>query len=367
MSTVKVNEVKHLSNTGTANIVLESNATTNLQATSTLGLTVTGTLTVSGVSTLNGNTVVGNASTDTMLLTSTVSGFNNFSGFTGEIRMYAGNAAGDDPPDGWLYCNGDTISSTSANGGTHYNLDGKGNDYQPLFNLLKATSDWGNSSSAAWGTNTIKTPDFRSRSPVGVHTGAATSITAGLTSRTLSDTVGAETHALTIAELAVHTHVTTAADSPANSNITITNPTHTHGMQNHTHTSDPHTHGDGSYSAINGGTHNHNNGSYNTILRVTGSHTVATIDSSGGSEPDLVYTSTLQQHTGHTHGVSGTSGETTPDPTGYPNNNTTTATPPGQALGGQVHTHVMTTANTGSGTPHTILSPIIAVNYIIKV
>ena len=31
------------------------------------------------------------------------------------------------------------------------------------------------------------------------------------------------------------------------------------------------------------------------------------------------------------------------------------------------HTHVMTTANTGSGTAHTILSPIIAVNYIIKV
>ena len=48
MSTLKVNEVRHLSNSGTANIVLESNATTNLQATSTLGLTVTGTLTTSG-------------------------------------------------------------------------------------------------------------------------------------------------------------------------------------------------------------------------------------------------------------------------------------------------------------------------------
>ena len=100
MSTLKVNEIRHLSNTGTRNIELETNGTTNLQATSTLGLTVTGTLTVSGVSTLNGNTIVGNASTDTMLLTSTVSGFNNFSGFTGEIRMYAGNAAGDDPDTG---------------------------------------------------------------------------------------------------------------------------------------------------------------------------------------------------------------------------------------------------------------------------
>ena len=65
MSTVKVNEVRHLSNTGTANVTLDSNATTNLQATTTLGLTVTGTLTVSGLSTFNGNMVVGNATTDT--------------------------------------------------------------------------------------------------------------------------------------------------------------------------------------------------------------------------------------------------------------------------------------------------------------
>ena len=103
MSTLKVNELRHLSNSGTANVVLESNATTNLQATSTLGLTVNGTLTVSGVSTFNGNVVVGNASTDTVTLTSTVSGSANFSGFTGEIRMYAGNAAGDSAPAGWLY------------------------------------------------------------------------------------------------------------------------------------------------------------------------------------------------------------------------------------------------------------------------
>ena len=119
MSTVKVNEVRHLSNSGSANIVLESNATTNLQATSTLGLTVTGTLTVSGVSTFNGNVVIGNATTDTLDLQSKVTGFNNFSGFTGEVRMYAGNEGPDAPPTGWLYCNGDTISSTINDGGTN--------------------------------------------------------------------------------------------------------------------------------------------------------------------------------------------------------------------------------------------------------
>ena len=143
MSTLKVNEMRHLSNTGTANLVLESNATTNLQVTSTLGLTVNGTLTVSGVSTFNGNVVVGNASTDTVLLTSTVSGSANYSGFTGEIRMYAGNAAGDSPPAGWLYCNGDTINQTTTGSPDHHNADGTGNDYLALYNLLKASADWG--------------------------------------------------------------------------------------------------------------------------------------------------------------------------------------------------------------------------------
>ena len=365
MSTVKVNEVKHLSNTGTANIVLESNATTNLQATSTLGLTVTGTLTVSGVSTLNGNTVVGNASTDTMLLTSTVSGFNNFSGFTGEIRMYAGNAAGDDPPDGWLYCNGDEISETSGDGGDHYNLDGKGNDYQALFNLLDASSDWGNTGTASWGTNKVKVPDFRSRAPVGVHTGAANSITAGLTSRTLSDAVGTETHALTIAELAFHTHVTTAADSPANSNITITNPTHVHTMPTHIHTMPTHRHSTPELTTSTIGSHTHGisgrtayNGTGVNPPKATlieyGTSLASTGTDSGGSHAGLTVPSS-------------NSGYTDPGDTNATDPGDTNATAPGQALGGQVHTHVMTTANTGSGTAHTILSPIIAVHYIIKV
>jgi microcystin-dependent protein len=347
MSTVKVNEVRHLSNSGTANIVLESNSSTNMQATSTLGLTVTGSLTVSGVSTLNGNTIIGNASSDTMLLTSTVTGFNNFSGFTGEIRMYAGNAAGDSPPTGWLYCNGDTVSSTSANGGTHYNLDGKGNDYQPLFNLLKASNDWGNSSSAAWGTNTIKTPDFRSRSPVGVHTGAATTITAGLTSRTLSDAVGAETHALIIAELASHTHVMT---NPASATGQSATHAHTHTMPTHVHSTPGSTTGNQSAS------HTHSWSLAGWTSATAGNMGV------GGNDPGAWGTGTTGAQSGsHTHTVpSGTSGATDPgDTNGI---STTTVT-----MGSETHSHTSSAATTGSGTAHTILSPIIAVNYIIKV
>jgi len=335
MSTLKVNELRHLSNSGTANVVLESNATTNLQATSTLGLTVNGTLTVSGVGTFNGNVVIGNASTDTLTLTSTVSGSANYSGFTGEIRMYAGNAAGDSPPAGWLYCNGDEISQTSGNGGDHHNSDGTGNDYQALFNLLKASEDWGNTGSLTWGTNKVKLPDFRSRSPVGIHTGSANSISAGLTARTLGDTAGTETHTMVTAEMPAHTHVMTCAT--ANTSLTV---------NSHTHAIDP-----PSTSTNTTGNHNHNNGGYDRLLRITGSATIQYTDSSGG-EPDLISTGTIQTAGNHSHTVdigSFTSGGTAP-----------AVTDPG-------HNHTVTAASTGSGNAHTILSPIIAVNYIIKV
>jgi microcystin-dependent protein len=370
MSTVKVNEVKHLSNTGTANIRLESNATTNLQATSTLGLNVVGTLTVSGVSTLNGNTVIGNASSDTMVLTSTVSGFNNFSGFTGEMRMYAGNAAGDAPPAGWLYCNGDTISNTIDDGGvnaggTHYNADGKGNDYQPLFNLLKAASDWGNTSSASWGTDKVKLPDLRSRSPVGIATGAANAadarstgiaLAAGLTSRTLGDVVGTETHPLTVAELAVHTHATVVTGY-ASTGTTISNPTHIHNMSSHTHavsgttnTEAAHSHG---FSYVDGAYSNADD-TYNALM--IGNRNVARISD---------YQAAIHSAGAHSHTWSDTSDA--------PSNNNTSATAPGQVLTDPTHRHSFAQANaehsgvSAAGTAHTILSPIIAVNYIIKV
>ena len=368
MSTLKVNEVRHISNTGTANIVLESNEDTNLQTTSTKGLSVDGTLTVTGVATLNGNTVVGNASTDTMVLTSTVSGFNNFSGFTGEMRMYAGNAAGNAPPAGWLYCNGDTISQTTGNGGDHYNADGKGNDYQALFNLLKATSDFGNSSSAAWGTNTVKVPDLRSRSPVGIHTGAANSITAGLTARTLGDTTGTETHTLVTAEIPAHLHGATSADSTTGvtaslAAITGTVTNHVHTMA-HTHAIDP-----PSTSTATDGAHNHGisgNTNYDG--------TVANAPKKTLVEYGLALASTsTASHAGHTHAVDIAS--FTSDGVSTPNTGNPTTNPaivfnsPAITIAesGAGHSHTISTTNTGGGTAHTNLSPIIAVNYIIKV
>ena len=372
MSTLKVNEVRHISNTGTANIVLESNEDTNLQTTSTKGLSVDGTLTVTGVATLNGNTVVGNASSDTMVLTSTVSGFNNFSGFTGEMRMYAGNAAGNAPPAGWLYCNGDTISQTTGNGGDHYNADGKGNDYQALFNLLKATSDFGNSSSAAWGTNTVKVPDLRSRSPVGIHTGAANSITAGLTARTLGDTTGTETHTLVTAEIPAHLHGATSADSTTGvtaslAAITGTVTNHVHTMA-HTHAIDPPS---DDITTSTSGAHDHD--MWYSPSDGTNDATYNAVQIGNRAAARITHTALVHDVAGHAHTLdiaSFTSGGVSTPNTGNPTTNPAIVfNSPAITIAesGAGHSHTISTTNTGGGTAHTNLSPIIAVNYIIKV
>ena len=366
MSTLKVNEVRHISNTGTANIVLESNENTNLQTTSTKGLSVDGTLTVTGVATLSGNTVVGNASTDTMTLTSTVTGFNNFSGFTGEIRMYAGNAAGNAPPSGWLYCNGDTIGQDTTGSPNHHS-----STYQALFNLLKASNDWGNASSAVWGTNTVKLPDFRSRAPVGVGTGAANSIgngsdSAALAVRALGDTTGAENHILITAELPAHLHGATSVTAAtgvtaANATITATQPTHTHSLS-HTHAIDPPS---TTTSNSNPSTHTHTLQS--SVSSWAGGGTYAGTGTHIGNSQTAPQSAAGGSHT-HTLDISSfTSGGASLSTTSANGNDTITVNTPAITISDSGHSHTITTTNTGGGLKHQNLSPIIAVNYIIKV
>src|SRR5690606_25643691 len=58
---------------------------------------------------------------------------------------------------------------------------------------------------------TFKLPDLRGRSSIGAGTGT------GLSARTLGTTGGAETHVLTVAELAAHNHTT--VDPPDNGSV----------------------------------------------------------------------------------------------------------------------------------------------------
>jgi microcystin-dependent protein len=95
---------------------------------------------------------------------------------TGIIMKYGGNVA----PTYWLLCDGTAVSRVT---------------YATLFATIGTTYGVGD------GSTTFNTPDFRRRAPVGQ---------GGTASGTLSNTVGsvggAETHTLTTAQLASHTH-----------------------------------------------------------------------------------------------------------------------------------------------------------------
>ena len=94
---------------------------------------------------------------------------------TGTILMWSVASI----PSGYLECTGQAVSRTT---------------YAVLFALIGTT--WGSGD----GSTTFNVPDLRGRAPIGAGTGS------GLTTRTLAATVGEETHLLTTAELAAHTH-----------------------------------------------------------------------------------------------------------------------------------------------------------------
>ena len=120
----------------------------------------------------------------------------------GVIRLFAGSTA----PNGWLICNGDTVSRSA---------------YNNLFKVIGTTYGVGNSNT------TFTLPDMRGRCPIGVGTGTS------LTARTLGSSVGAETATLSEANMASHTHATTVGTQSANHTHTGTSGTvsadHTHG------------------------------------------------------------------------------------------------------------------------------------------
>ena len=94
--------------------------------------------------------------------------------FLGEIRLFAGTFA----PSGWMICDGRVLP---IGGNT------------ALFSIL-LTRFGGD------GVSTFAIPDLRGRVPIGAGQGP------GLTLRGVGDSLGTETHALTLAQLPFHTH-----------------------------------------------------------------------------------------------------------------------------------------------------------------
>jgi microcystin-dependent protein len=106
---------------------------------------------------------------------------------TGSLVPYAGTSA----PTGWLFCYGQAVSRTT---------------YSALFTALGTTYGSGD------GSTTFNLPDLRGRVIAGkddmggASANRLTDQSGGLNGDTLGDSGGSETHTLTEAELASHTH-----------------------------------------------------------------------------------------------------------------------------------------------------------------
>lgn len=117
----------------------------------------------------------------------------------GEIIAFAGST--NPQPDNWLLCVGASLLRT---------------DYVDLFNVIGTAF-------GAVDSSHFNIPDLRGRTVIGVGTGS------GLSPRTLGETLGEETHQLSVAELASHVHstgnsVTIAAVVPGEGPVLAPNP-----------------------------------------------------------------------------------------------------------------------------------------------
>jgi microcystin-dependent protein len=132
---------------------------------------------------------------------------------------------------GWVLCDGTAYSRTDPL-------------YSALFAAIGTTFGAGN------GSTTFNVPDYRDRVIVGV--GAAP----GLTARTLGQSGGAESHAVSVSEMPNHTHG--ISDPGHGHSIGTDSPDHGH---NHSHSlaSDNanHTHGIGGMNMVGANPHDH--------------------------------------------------------------------------------------------------------------
>ena len=191
---------------------------------------------------------------------------------TGALMPYAGASA----PTGYLLCDGSSVSSSS---------------YLALHAVISNT--YGGSAYTGAGSLSFNLPDLRGRLPMGAGTGtgqnaSGTGAPSGTaqTARTRGQWLGEETHLLTTAELASHTHANTVGSSASNNNDQVTgnmnsNVTHNHYLNMSAYN------GTGNYTAVgyngplypaNGVTesaninHNHNIGITNVAAGGGGRH-----------------------------------------------------------------------------------------------
>jgi microcystin-dependent protein len=243
---------------------------------------------------------------------------------SGTVVQTAATAA----PSGWLLADGSAVSRTT---------------YSALFAAIGTTHGAGD------GSTTFNLPDTKGR--VLVHPN-------GATFGAIGSKGGEETHALSVAELAVHDHGSTSSVSAGTPAGTLNSVSA--GTPAGTLSSDSAGTPSGSITVNAGGSHSHN---------------ISVLESGGGATNDYgmpsvtgvfnsagLGTDTAAAHT-HTGSFSGSA------LAGHSHTFT------GSAMAGHTHTftgsalasHSHTTASAGSGTAHNNIQPYIVLNHIIKV
>ena len=176
-------------------VTVEGNGTFKGQVSTNSDMAVGGNFAVSGGSTFSGTVTIAGANVQAANAKVCASAFHgDGSNLTGIVAMPTGAIVpfgGSSAPTGFLLCSGQAVSRST---------------YSALFGVISTTYGAGDESS------TFNLPDLRGRVVAGQDDMGGTSadrltgLTGGVDGDTLAATGGAETHVLTTAQLATHTH-----------------------------------------------------------------------------------------------------------------------------------------------------------------
>lgn len=232
----------------------------------------------------------------------------------GVISPFAG--ASENVPEGWLLCDGSEVSRTQ---------------YAKLFKTIGTLYGEGD------GNTTFNLPDLRGRFVLGSNNSGYD----------LAKTGGEEAHALSVDELASHTHTqqshshTISADSAGSHTHTAT----TSSNGSHTHT--------GSGTTSSNGVHAHSTdrgtavGSMNAFARASGTSSTGEYGMYSAGSHTHTYSFTTSSSGGHTHTL-------------------TTSSNGSHTHSGSSNSVTPTIDTAGKGLAHNNMPPYLALNYIIK-
>ena len=190
-------------------VTVEGNGTFKGQVSTNSDMAVGGNFAVSGGSTFSGTVTIAGANVQAANAKVCASAFHgDGSNLTGIVAMPTGAVVpfgGSSAPTGFLLCAGQAVSRST---------------YSALFGVISTTYGEGD------GSSTFNLPDLRGRVVAGQDdmggssADRLTGLTGGVDGDTLAATGGAETHVLTTAQLATHTH---GATKSYNSDPGLTN------------------------------------------------------------------------------------------------------------------------------------------------